>query len=344
MIVYDLCLNYQIMKTVCPECSTEFKGEPGKVIAPNASYGYQCSCFFLTDGVKLYGLDQECPCCLTKQDNKTVFRCGHWVCDNCFIGYKSDNCPTCSKVYNKYGEKPANIKKNDRPINIPEQYKPSFQKLYKRVFNFIDKYVFLDYSTHFKTIVMLEEYYKWLTILAEHGGATKLSPGVLIDEVWHEHILDLEDYLYICNKVAGRILYHYPENSFSPVKKDRLERWSTTYKQYDKMYGSYTNLTHLYWYHWVQGQITQKYKYGGAGRWQMFVKDLDGTTLTFEFNEDTTVDEMKLMIFEYHPDLSPCKQRLIFAGRQLEDGKSLHKDYKITKESTIHLVLRLGGC
>lgn len=74
---------------------------------------------------------------------------------------------------------------------------------------------------------------------------------------------------------------------------------------------------------------------------QIFVKTLHGKVITLDIEPSDTIASLKSKVQDKE-GIPPNQQRLIFAGKELDDNNIL-SDYSIQKDSTIHLVLQLKG-
>lgn len=149
----------------------------------------------------------------------------------------------------------------------------------------------------------------------------RLSPPEEIDTVWHLHILDTRTYSRTMESLLGRVPHHDPDGAHDGA--DKKQRAENTVVAFRARFG-----------------IARP---ASSSAWRQFSPDVGNV-----WEAEVTPTEQLPPHLHFLRKASKEKdddgqQRLIFKGRQLENGRAL-ADYNIQENDSIHLVLKLGGC
>eukprot|EP00970_Alexandrium_tamarense_P019733 scaffold14397_cov214-Alexandrium_tamarense.AAC.4 len=192
-----------------------------------------------------------------------------------------------------------------------------------------------EFYCEFMTLKVLEE---------DHDAATaKFSPGVIVDEFWHLHVLDTAGYSAFFADVTsnGEMVHHDLEKSMDPAEGIR-RREKATAKAYTETFGEACPF-----FSWDEIGLNSSDdddddELGDGHSFNIAIRTLTGSRISIDVKSDTTVRDVKLMITDER-GIPVDLQRLIFNEKQLEDEQLL-SECGVKKEATLHLVQKLCGC
>ena len=189
-------------------------------------------------------------------------------------------------------------------------------------------------------------YARFITLKLATGDVElpfRLSPSGLVDAVWHAHMLQPQHYMAMCQAVLGRgqVLWH---DTNTAASADRAQRYARTRALLQSTFAvPKTPALELEQSACWPDESSSDDGESSVKGMTLFFKSLMGTTdVVHGLESSHSVEQVKQRYEQQHG--TPADQlRFIFAGKQLEDDRTL-ADYNIQRGATLHVILRLRGC